>query len=70
MISLVLLPGMDGTGDLFAQFISALGEEYEITVVSYPPDQPLDYSALERIIYSRLPHDRPFIFRENEEKIN
>jgi hypothetical protein len=29
MITLVLLPGMDGTGELFEPFIAALGDDFE-----------------------------------------
>lgn len=61
MVALVLLPGMDGTGSLFSEFISALGPEVETIVVSYPADQPLDYAELERVARSFLPVDRPFV---------
>ncbi len=44
--TLVLLPGMDGSGALFADFIAALGDAVAPVVVSYPPDLPLDYAAL------------------------
>lgn len=36
-VTLVLLPGMDGTGMLFEPFIAALGDAFPITVVTYPP---------------------------------
>ena len=61
MITLVLLPGMDGTGRLFADFIDALGPEFETRVVAYPADASLDYSKLETIARSFLPHDKPFV---------
>jgi len=60
MITLVLLPGMDGTGLLFSDFISALGPEFTTHVVSYPNDPSLGYDELERIARSSLPNDRPF----------
>jgi hypothetical protein len=41
MITLVLLPGMDGSGLLFADFISALGPEFRTQVVTYPDDPSL-----------------------------
>ncbi len=44
MITLVLLPGMDGTGCLFADFVSALGSEFETILVRYPSDEPLGYN--------------------------
>ncbi len=61
MITLVLLPGMDGTGRLFADFIHVLGPEFETRVVAYPADASLDYSKLETIARSFLPHDKPFV---------
>jgi pimeloyl-ACP methyl ester carboxylesterase len=60
MVALVLLPGLDGTGLLFAGFVAALGSEVEVIVVSYPPDIPLGYSELEPIARSFLPLDRPY----------
>lgn len=58
---MVLLPGMDGTGQLFDGFVEALGSEVRSAVVSYPPDQALDYTKLEKIARSRLPADGPFV---------
>lgn len=61
MATLVLLPGMDGTGQLFAPFIAALGPDIKTRVVSYPADQPLGYAALASIARAALPVDEPFI---------
>jgi len=61
MITLVLLPGMDGTGLLFADFISALGPEFNTRVATYPADPPLGYDELEVVARSFLPRDEPFI---------
>lgn len=55
MIHLVLLPGLDGTGSLFAPFLKALPRELAVSVISYPTDLPLDYSALEDFAARRLP---------------
>ncbi len=60
MVALVLLPGLDGTGLLFANFAAALRPDVEIIVVPYPPDAALDYSELEPIVRSFLPKDQPF----------
>jgi len=59
MTTLVLLPGMDGTGTLFANFISAY--KGDTLVISYPTDMPLSYDELEQYILIRLPKDKPFI---------
>jgi pimeloyl-ACP methyl ester carboxylesterase len=61
MATLVLLPGMHGSGELFAEFVAALGAEHEAIAISYPRDQPLDYAQLESIVRSGLPSDRPFV---------
>jgi pimeloyl-[acyl-carrier protein] methyl ester esterase len=60
-IGLVLLPGLDGTGLLFADFVAALGPEFEPTVVRYPPDIPLGYGELEPIARQSLPSAGSFI---------
>jgi pimeloyl-[acyl-carrier protein] methyl ester esterase len=61
MVALVLLPGMDGTGELFSGFLEALGSEVDASVVSYPPAQVLDYSQLEAFVRYRLPSDGSFV---------
>ncbi len=60
MVAIVLLPGMDGSGDLFADFCAALGEEVRPVVVSYPKNLPLDYRGLEAFARDRLPVNEPF----------
>ena len=60
-MNIVLLPGLDGTGLLFSRFVSALGQEFQATVVCYPGDQALDYAEHERIARRFLPPDRPYI---------
>jgi pimeloyl-ACP methyl ester carboxylesterase len=57
---LVLLPGMDGTGDLFAPLVQALGPAVSTIVVRYP-DEPLDYPEHERVAVAALPTDRPYV---------
>jgi pimeloyl-[acyl-carrier protein] methyl ester esterase len=58
---LVLLPGMDGTGELFAPFIAALGGEFDVRVVRYPGDHCGGYEALEAIARSEIPEDQPYV---------
>ncbi len=60
-IALVLLPGLDGTGLLFADFVAALGPEFDPIVVRYPPDLPLGYAELEPLARQFLPDGKPFI---------
>ncbi len=51
---------MDGTGIMFAEFSSCLGERIRPIVVSYP-DQPLGYGELEAFVRTVLPKDEPFV---------
>jgi len=57
---LVLLPGMDGTGELFAGFLAALRGRMDTVVVRYP-QEPLDYAALSSFARAALPVGRPFV---------
>ncbi|HYS08783.1 MAG TPA: alpha/beta hydrolase [Myxococcales bacterium] len=47
---LLLLPGMDGTGDLFASFLRFLPPDVEPQVVAYSRERPLGYEQLAREI--------------------
>jgi len=59
MTALVLLPGMDGTGKMFADFVAAL--DARCVVVAYPLDQPLGYAELEALVRALLPRDEDYI---------
>lgn len=61
MPALVLMPGMDGTGDLFAPLLAALDARVETIVVRYPSDRLLDYAGLIPIARAALPAGRPFV---------
>jgi pimeloyl-ACP methyl ester carboxylesterase len=61
MPTLVLLPGMDGTGVLFADFAAAMLSEFRSIVVAYPNDPKLGYPELELLARAALPQDQPFI---------
>lgn len=54
-MQLVLLPGMDGTGELFQAFKHALPSEMDVTVVSYPGYSPLGYNELLEIVQDSVP---------------
>jgi pimeloyl-[acyl-carrier protein] methyl ester esterase len=57
---IVLLPGMDGTGLLFAAFVDALGQDHTVEIIPYP-HEPLGYAALEDFVRSRLPTDSAYV---------
>src|SRR4051812_16660002 len=61
MVKLILMPGMDGTGELFAPLLRALGNSIETTVLRYPTDEPLGYSELLPRVRAALPASGPFV---------
>lgn len=58
--TLVLLPGMDGTGDLFSDFVQALPHDQPFQVVRYPTQEVMGYDALLAHVVSQLPSG-PFV---------
>lgn len=59
--SLVLLPGMDGTGMLFEPLLDALPADVSARVVRYPTDASLSYEALVTRVLAQLADDEPFV---------
>jgi pimeloyl-[acyl-carrier protein] methyl ester esterase len=59
--TLILLPGLDGTGILFSQFVEALGSSVDTRIVTYPVNQPLGYAELETLVRASLPANRPYV---------
>ena len=58
---LALLPGLDGTGDLFADFIAALPESWTATTVAYPTDRFLRYVELRPLVSAAVPQIERFV---------
>jgi pimeloyl-ACP methyl ester carboxylesterase len=58
--SLVLLPGLDGTGDLFEPLVPRLDSSIEPIVVRYPLE-PLGYEALTSVARRALPTTGPYV---------
>ncbi len=58
---LVLLPGLDGTGELFSEFVAALAGEFEIATLRYPAEQCLSYAELEDFVQVACPISGPFV---------
>ncbi len=56
-LTMVLLPGMDGTGELFAPFLEVLGQDVVARVIDYPRDEPMDYDQLTEFVLQRVPND-------------
>lgn len=59
--TIVLLPGMDGTGELFQPFLAALKGEFRTIVVQYPTERTLTYPELTSLAASHLPTETPFV---------
>lgn len=60
-MTLVLLPGMDGTGAMFGPFVARIDPRFLVKVVRYPPTAPLGYPELEAVARAELPPDGPFV---------
>lgn len=60
-LELILLPGMDGTGELFPEFVAALAAEFETVTVRYPTERCLSYAELEDLVRAACPTSAPFM---------
>ncbi len=61
-----MLPGMDGTGELFEPLVNDLKCQMDTQIVSYPLDEALDYEELLNLVTSRIPKEKPhFILGES-----
>jgi pimeloyl-[acyl-carrier protein] methyl ester esterase len=58
---IILLPGLDGTGDLFEHFIAATPGGFETKVIAYPHDEQLTYPDCVDFIRNKLPKTEPFL---------
>jgi pimeloyl-ACP methyl ester carboxylesterase len=61
MPTLVLLPGLEGSGEFFSPLINALGASVKTQVLSYPQEQALNYSQLTELVEKSLPENSPYI---------
>ncbi len=61
MLTIVLLPGMDGTGSLFTPFIKSMGGDFNFSIVRYPTTGELGYQELEQIAKKSLPSTGDYI---------
>ena len=57
-LHLVLLPGLDGTGDLFKPFLEQFPEQSCVSVIPYPLDQYIPFEQLADYITPLLPKDK------------
>jgi len=61
MLTLILLPGLDGTGEMFTPFVAALNGEFDTRIINYPSNSAFGYSELETFIQAQLPVDSPYV---------
>jgi pimeloyl-ACP methyl ester carboxylesterase len=61
----LLLPGLDGSGRLFAPLLAAGPRRIAPTVLSFPPDAPLGYDDLLPRVRAALPRDRFLLVAES-----
>jgi pimeloyl-ACP methyl ester carboxylesterase len=59
-MKLIMLPGLDGTGELFAPFLEALGG-FPTQVISYPRDRAMTYAEHEAFARDQLPADDDYV---------
>lgn len=59
-MKIILLPGLDGTGQLFQWLIPHL-DGMDVRVESLPDEGPQDYASLTALLAERLPKDEPFV---------
>lgn len=65
MITLVLLPGMDGSGALFAPLVAAFRGRVRTQVIAYPSGQALGYEELAAFVRPLLPAGPYFLLGES-----
>ncbi|HOY71280.1 MAG TPA: alpha/beta hydrolase [Methylotenera sp.] len=60
-ITLVLLPGMDGTGKLFDPLLRQLPSHIKPEVIRYPTTDKLSYQALTELAREQVPRKQPYL---------
>ena len=58
---LVLLPGMDGSGELLRGFVAALPKGFETETLWYPADRWMSYGELAGTLRGAISVDEPFV---------
>ncbi len=58
---LILLPGMEGSGEFFAPLIEVLGSSVATQIIRYPQDIPLNYPQLTELVKQELPKNTPYV---------
>lgn len=64
-IEIVLLPGLDGTGDLFDRLAARLAPDLTVTIVRYPQDPSLGYAGYAEIVRNVIGKRPVFLLGES-----
>ncbi|MBU1621211.1 MAG: alpha/beta hydrolase [Gammaproteobacteria bacterium] len=64
-MTIVVLPGLDGTGTLYQQLAQQLAPDYELQVIAYPLDQLWGYTELLDYIRPQLPQSPYLLLAES-----
>jgi len=59
-MKLILLPGLDGTGELFYPLTSLL-KNYDLQIIAYPDNKKLSYAKLIMLVKNQLPKEEEYI---------
>ena len=62
---IVLLPGLDGTGDLFDPLAARLADEFTVKVVRYPNDPTLGYAGYAELVRTVIGTREVFLLGES-----
>ncbi len=58
---LVLVPGLDGTGDLFKPFLKVLPKELNTLTIRYPKDKVLTFEEIVEVVNKQIPKNQSII---------
>ena len=59
-MDVIILPGLDGTGDMLADFAAHLSAMHDVHIVRYPTHETLGYDDLSKLVSTDLPEDKPY----------
>jgi pimeloyl-ACP methyl ester carboxylesterase len=62
---IVLLPGLDGTGDLFDRVVPFLADDFAVKVVRYPNDPSLGYAGYVELVRNEIGSRDVFLLGES-----
>lgn len=58
---IILLPGMDGTGDLFKPLLENMSSKIKAKIISFPTNEKLSYKKLIEYVRAKLPSNDDFM---------